>query len=282
MRRGSENQFSFMQERQTVVSMKVIALSQEKGGVGKTTLSTYLAVYLALKGYRVLFLDTEQQKNAASAFGFEPEPGFYDLMERGAKWESILRYVPAQVVGIQNHNLWTVLGNAETRYLNSNDEIQTRITERLLEVDTMFDVCVIDSSPTLSDLHKGIFIASHHILIPTDLEPFSIYDGLPDTNIHTANIRKLAKAAGLETSKVLGIVPNRYRKGTMLHNKFIDLLKESYGELVWDAIPLATAIPESQNRQEFIFTAQPNLNITQALNAFGKRVEREALGVADV
>lgn len=262
--------------------MKVIALSQEKGGVGKTTLSTYLAVYLAIQGHRVLFLDTEQQKNAASAFGFAPEPGFYDLMERGAKWESVLRHVPAAVVGAAEHQLWTVLGNAETRYLNSNDEIQTRITERLLEVDSLFDVCVVDSSPTLSDLHKGIFIASHHILIPTDLEPFSIYDGLPDTNIHTANIRKLAKAAGLETSKVLGIIPNRYRSGTLLHSKFLELLKESYGELVWDAIPLATAIPESQNRQEFIFAAQPSLRITQALTAFGQRVEREVLGVNNV
>lgn len=258
--------------------MKVIALSNEKGGVGKTTLSTYLAVYLALHGYRVLFLDTEQQKNAASAFGFDPDPGFYDLMQRGKSWESVLRHVPAKIVGKEAH-LWTVLGNTETRYLNSHDEIQTLITERLLEVDELFDICIIDSSPTLSELHKGIFIASHHILIPTDLEPFAVYDGVPDTQVHTANIRKLAKAAGMETSKVLGIIPNRYRAATLLHSKFLALLQEQYPGMVWDPIPLATAIPESQNRQEFIFTAQPSLRITQALCDFGKRVEREVLGV---
>lgn len=261
------------------MSMKVIALTAEKGGVGKTTLSTYLAVYLAIKGFRVLFLDTEQQMNAAAAFGFEATPDFYDLIQRGKPWQEVIRRVPAQIVGSAEAKLYTILGNEETRHLNNHPTIRTRILERLAEVSELFDYCVIDSSPTLGELHKGIYLASHHILIPTDLEPFAVYNGIPATQAHTANIRKIAVEAGFDTGKILGIVPNRYRAATTLHTQFLAVLKEAYGALVWDGIPLATAIPESQNRQEFLFAAQPELRITQALREFGDRVIAESGGI---
>lgn len=264
--------------------MKVITLLNEKGGVGKTTLSTNLAAYLALQGHRVLFLDTEQQKNAASAFGFKPEPGFYDLMVRKAAWSNVLRRVPATVLGATDNiqGLYTVLGNHETRFVSAVGQIQTLILQRLLEIEAHFDFCIVDSSPTLGELHKGILLATNYILIPTDLEPFSALDGVPDTNAHAGNMRQIAEKANLDTSKVLGIIPNRFRSQTSLHSTFLKLLKEQYGDLVWTPIPLAIAIPESQLAQEFLFKVAPDLKITKSLVRFGERVLREIGNQADM
>ena len=62
--------------------MKTITLLNEKGGVGKTTLATHLAAGLALKGSRVIMIDTDPQANATSAFALPKQPEFHDLMVR--------------------------------------------------------------------------------------------------------------------------------------------------------------------------------------------------------
>ena len=71
--------------------MKIVTLLNEKGGVGKTTTATHLAAGLAIRGHRVLLLDTDPQGHATVTLGNKKMPGFYDLMVRNAAFEDIVR-----------------------------------------------------------------------------------------------------------------------------------------------------------------------------------------------
>ena len=250
--------------------MKTIALQNEKGGVGKTTLSTYLAVGLALRGQRVLLLDADAQSNATQALGVAKSSAFADLMLREAAWSDVVAKSPA------TERLFVVASSLATSTVASSIEPVT-VARRLAEVVELFDFVVIDTGPTPTLLHDAITLASDYILIPTDCESFSAWEGLPDSMGHIQQMRDQAAAAGMDVAKILGIVPNRYRSGVALHEHFLKDLREQYGALVWEPIPLRTAIAESQVMRQFLIIDAPNLETTKILNGF---IERVVGGVA--
>ena len=73
--------------------MKVITLLNEKGGVAKTTMAVHAAAGLAIKGYKVVLIDADAQGHATIALGRQKEPGFYDLIVRGAPFDKVLRRI---------------------------------------------------------------------------------------------------------------------------------------------------------------------------------------------
>src|SRR5690606_712602 len=101
--------------------MKVITLSNEKGGVGKTTMATHVAAGLAVRGKRVLLIDADAQANATTGFGLDEEPGFYDLLVRHAKWNEVLRVLTPEAYeppDVKSKGLLAVLpGNGETQLI---------------------------------------------------------------------------------------------------------------------------------------------------------------------
>src|SRR5688572_32827253 len=104
-----------------VFRMKVVTLLNEKGGVGKTTLSVTLASGLAAMGHRVMLIDTDPQGHAGISLGLEKSPGFYDLVVRGADLGQVTAVIsPKRYVNpneLENHKgkLYVVAGNIETR-----------------------------------------------------------------------------------------------------------------------------------------------------------------------
>jgi cellulose biosynthesis protein BcsQ len=172
--------------------------------------------------------------------------------------------------------LFVVASSLATSTVASSIEPVT-VARRLAEVVDLFDFVVIDTGPTPTLLHDAITLASYFILIPTDCESFSAWEGLPDSMGHIQQMRDQAAAAGMDVAKILGIVPNRYRSGVALHEHFLKDLREQYGALVWEPIPLRTAIAESQVMRQFLIIDAPNLETTKILNGF---IERVVGGVA--
>src|SRR5687767_11195126 len=103
--------------------MKVIGILNEKGGVGKTTLSVTLGCGLAAIGKRVMIVDTGEQGHGAVALGLAKAPGFFELMQRNARWKDVIvpippeKFLPPGKATMTGGTLMIVPSNIETRAL---------------------------------------------------------------------------------------------------------------------------------------------------------------------
>lgn len=235
--------------------MKTITLLNSKGGVGKTMLATHIAAGLARRGVRVLLVDADGQANATTAFGHSKRPAFYDLIVRDIDWYGAVTLVDqdkyaVDVKGapspVMSGSLHLVPGNHETPAIPQHIEDETKIATRLQEVNEIFDVCIIDTSPTASLLHSAIHAATDWLLIPTQLEADSALDGTRASIKRAINIRKRAERHGLDICKVMGIVPNLCRPRVSLHAEMYNQLQEQYPRWLWEAISQRVVYAEAK------------------------------------
>lgn len=257
--------------------MKTITLLNEKGGVGKTTLATHIAAGLALKGNRVVLIDADAQGNSSSALGLEKEPGFYDLCVRNADWKDILRVVHPDVYSPPDSSskgqLLAVPSNHESRLIGSAMSKRSVIRNRIRELSSAVNFIVIDTSPAPSLLNESILLATDYVLIPTDCEVFSASEGVPDSIDHITTASSALAEYNVEGSKILGIIPNKYRVKTVLHNEVLGALRETYGNLVWEPLRQSVIISETQATLQFLY-AVPDHPLTKQMWEFVDRVER--------
>ena len=181
--------------------MKIITLLNEKGGVGKTTLSTHLASYLALQGHKVILVDADPQAHATVTLGISKSSGFYDLMVRDDSFQSVLRMVSPEVYEIVGQEvkgaLYLVPSNVETRNIANSISDAFAIAEKFREVADFVDFVIFDTSPTPSLLHGAIYIATDAIVYPTKCEYLS-FDGLVESMKHRTQAENHRKRWGLD------------------------------------------------------------------------------------
>jgi chromosome partitioning protein len=159
----------------------VIAVANQKGGVGKTTTTANLGAALALRGRRVLLVDLDPQGNLTSAFGLEK-----DVQQTVA--ESLLdRRVPLPMVSVANgstgrdgyaQQLWVVpaavgLASAEAQLMNKLGR-EMRLRDQLLNVEDQYDYIMIDTPPSLGVLTINALVAATKVIIPTEARFFSL------------------------------------------------------------------------------------------------------------
>jgi chromosome partitioning protein len=158
----------------------IIAVANQKGGVGKTTTTANLGAALALRGCNVLLVDLDPQGNLTSAFGLEK-----DVQQTVA--ESLLdRRVPLPVVNVVNgaahdpqaKQLSVVpaavgLASAEAQLMNKLGR-ELRLRDQLLAVSDTFDFIMIDTPPSLGVLTINALVAATRVIIPTEARFFSL------------------------------------------------------------------------------------------------------------
>lgn len=244
--------------------MKVITLLNEKGGVGKTTLTLLLAQLLAYLGLRVLLVDADPQGNSTLRCQVPKQPGIYDLLVRDAEWKQVAKairpekYWKAGETIRQNARLWLLPGNEESRNIANSIERPDQFVVRLKELEGHIDIVVVDTSPTPSLLHGAIYLGTDYIVYPTELAQMS-FSGLRDS----IKRRRIADShrqslLGMEPIKIMGIVPMKTRLNTIEHQVNLNQLKEQYGDLVWSPIPERVAWQESENARVPVWNLEPN------------------------
>ena len=240
--------------------MKIITLLNEKGGVGKTTLSTHIASYLALEGKKVILVDADPQAHATVTLGIAKSSGFYDLMVRDDSFQSVLRMVSPDVYELTNQEtngaLYLVPSNVETRNIANSISDAFAIAEKFREIQDFVDVVIFDTSPTPSLLHGAIYIATDAILYPTKCE-FLSFDGLVESMKHRTQAEHHRKRWGLEPIRMLGIIPTMFRGKTLEHTENLAEMQKMFGNAVWKPIPQRTIWTEITRMHSMVWTVAP-------------------------
>ncbi len=245
--------------------MKIVSISNIKGGVGKTTTAAVLAVGLAEKGYRVLLIDSDPQTNLTMCFLQEQTDelsSLYDIYGDGESIDDVK--VPVR------DNMDLVIGdfelcNADMQFTKAGR--LKMLKKAIKSIGTEYDFIVIDTPPNLGILSLNAFIASNYVLVPMTVDSFSL-----------KGVRLLKETLGDvkdETEKelpVAGILLPRYNSRTNV-SKLLEKSLNSAAtlldtELFKSRIRQAVVVQESQIAKEDLFSYSPNAKVAEDYKGF--------------
>ncbi len=214
---------------------RVIAITNQKGGVGKTTTAINLAASLAAADMRTLLLDLDPQSNASSGLGFRKRTyakSTYDVLIQGEPLASILLQTELEALKLAPASRELV---GATMELSQEDDRLHRLTKALAPLNTEYDYILIDCPPSLDILTVNALIAADSVLIPIQCEYFAL-EGVSELIETIQEIRK----AGNPRLVIEGVLLTMYDDRTNLSNQVMADLKAFFGDQV-----LSTIIPRN-------------------------------------
>lgn len=242
--------------------VKIIAVTNRKGGVGKSTMSSHIAAGLALKGYRVGLVDTDSQGHGGLMLGSRPEDGLFNLLINKNPLDDVVRLIPQENYAPSPCNgMLMLIPSAERTYqipyMLQQDE-SFLFLEKMEEFAARgsLDFIVIDTNPSLSLFDGSIYMATDAFIYVTECETMSL-EGVRSAFEQMQRFSQQRKKYLGRESRILGIIPNKFRQNTIIHQHNIDALRGAFGDLVWDPIPLRTIWTESSNFYQPVFFSAP-------------------------
>lgn len=236
--------------------MEVLTLLNEKGGVGRTTSAVTMAAGMAIRGGRVLLIDTDPQGHATISLGLEKRDGLLRLLAQDASWKDVtVRAEPERWAGSYQPQgaLYVLPSHTNNRALPMLlDGNFIRLRERLLEVDKQVDVVIFDTPPTPTMVQGLIWLATDRILFPSMPEYLSL-DGLRESWAHMKGGNEARRRYGLPTITRMGILPTLVDH-TKDHEANLKLMVKFFGEqAIWRPIFRRTLWRHASKRGQSIF-----------------------------
>ncbi len=211
---------------QGVTLAKVIAFANQKGGVAKTTTTLNLAVAFEERGNRVLAVDLDPQGNLTMSQGMNPdelEQSMFDVLVRSLPIEDVIHRaeIDLAVSSID-------LAGAELA-LSSMIGRERALQKALLPVRSDYDYILIDTPPSLGLLTINALTASDEVIVPVQCEYLSLR-GL----VQLQNTLEMIRENLNPSVDIRGILPTMYDSRTLHSREAVEMLRENFGELVFD------------------------------------------------
>ncbi len=240
--------------------MTVLAVVNQKGGVGKTVSAVNLAHGFAMRGYRTLLMDLDPQGNVADCLGLPAGNDLYRLLFPGTGLP-----LERAVTSSGRENLDVIRSDKSAANLKVaigalTDRPREFILDDVLR-DAPYEVVVLDCAPSVDILHTLAVVAAHYILIPTRLDQLAV-KGVRDMLV---TLKSLAR---ITTCELGAIIPTFYDRTTNESYLQLKHLVESFRELVWPPIPQDVVCRESTRFGKTLWEYAPG---TRALAGYTDR-----------
>ncbi|WP_394151653.1 ParA family protein [Loktanella salsilacus] len=248
------------------ISAKIIAVANQKGGVGKTTTTINLGAALAEQGQNVLLIDLDPQGNASTGLGITPDRRAittYDFLVGDASPSEAIQ--PTSVTNLSIIPATTDLSSADIELI-SNEKRSFLLFDALrqLPMDAFaFDYILIDCPPSLNILTVNAMVAAHAVIVPLQSEFFAL-EGLSQLMLTIREVRQTAN----KSLRIAGIVLTMYDRRNNLSQQVEADARENLGGLVY-----TTVIPRNVRLSEAPSYALPALVYDS--NSAGSQAYRE-------
>jgi len=209
----------------------IIAVVNQKGGVGKTTTAINLGAYLAAHGKFVLLVDLDPQSNATSGLGLDPcqlEQGTYEALMGDSQIRDVI--VPTQVEGLKLAPSTPSLAGAAVE-LKDVERREFRLADMLLEVRNDYDYILVDCPPSLGLLTINGLSSVDKVLIPVQAEYYAL-EGLSQL-LRTIGMVKEALKPELE---IMGAVVTMFDGRNRLSNDVMEELHSHFPDRVFRSV----------------------------------------------
>jgi chromosome partitioning protein len=259
------------------VMTRIIAIANQKGGVGKTTTAVNLSAVLATEGLRVLLLDADPQANATSGVGIVRgsfRRSMYHVLVLGETIENAI--LPTGIPGLHIVPANKDLAGAEIELVDA-DRREFRLRDAIGSLEQAYDFVMIDCPPSLGLLTLNALTASKSLLVPIQAEYYAL-EGVTELFDTLARIRRLHNTA----LTIEGLLLTMYDERTNLSSAVASDLRDFYGQQVFKTvIPRNVRLAEAPSYGKPIILYDPHSRGSEAYIELSKEIrtyDTEAVG----
>ena len=232
---------------------RIVSVSNQKGGVAKTTTSVNLGAALALRGHRVLIVDVDPQANATTGVGIDHRSApasTYDLLTESAELSDVVQ--PTGIRNLECAPSSLDLAGAEIELAGAMAR-ERKLAEALAGVQDRYEVVFVDCPPSLGLLTVNALVAAEDLIVPVQCEYYAL-EGLGQLLGTAERVRRSLNPE----LRIAGFLLTMYDARTKLSSQVADDVRSHFGPLVFSTvIPRSVRLSEAPSFGEPVVTLDP-------------------------